>query len=85
VDRKRQLISEYHAPVLIAQVTDYLRDAKRVLDGTLGGGGHAVALLEAGVPEVVGLDRDPEAIEAATTRLHDFATTGRFAAYRTNC
>jgi len=84
VDREIRLISEYHAPVLVAQVMDYLRDAKRVLDGTLGGGGHALALLEAGVPEVIGLDRDPEAIDAATTRLQDFAAAGRFAAYRTN-
>ena len=70
--------------MLVAEVTEFLGDAKRVLDGTLGGGGHSLALLEAGVPEVVGLDRDPQAIEAATTRLHDFAAAGRFAAHRTN-
>src|SRR5262249_34892954 len=54
VDRQRQ-VTAYHAPVLVAEVTAFLRDAKRVLDGTLGGGGHTLALLDAGVPEVIGL------------------------------
>ena len=84
MDREQQLTSEYHAPVLVAEVTALLRDSKRVLDGTLGGGGHSLALLEAGVPQVVGLDRDPDAIDAATARLHDFIARGRFTAYRSN-
>jgi 16S rRNA (cytosine1402-N4)-methyltransferase len=36
--------SAYHAPVLATEVTDLLRDSSTVLDGTLGGGGHARAL-----------------------------------------
>ena len=78
------MTSAFHAPVLVAEVTSFLRDAKRVLDGTLGGGGHSLALLEAGVSEVIGLDRDPEAIEEADARLSDFAAAGRFSAYRSN-
>jgi 16S rRNA (cytosine1402-N4)-methyltransferase len=74
----------FHAPVLVGEVTSFLRDAKRVLDGTLGGGGHALALLEAGVPEVIGLDRDPEAIAEAAARLDSFAAAGRFSAYGSN-
>jgi 16S rRNA (cytosine1402-N4)-methyltransferase len=62
----------------------FLRDAKCVLDGTLGGGGHSLALLEAGVSEVIGLDRDPEAIAEAGARLGEFAAAGRFSAYRSN-
>lgn len=61
-----------------------LRGAKRILDGTLGGGGHSLALLEAGVPEVVGVDRDVNAIAAATTRLYDFAVSERFSAIQAN-
>ena len=38
------------------------------LDGTLGGGGHSLALLEAGF-HVIGLDRDPEALATASARL----------------
>jgi 16S rRNA (cytosine1402-N4)-methyltransferase len=78
------LNSTYHAPVLVAEVTTLLRGARRVLDGTLGGGGHSLALLEAGVSEVVGVDRDANAIAAAATRLHDFAVSKRFSAIQTN-
>jgi 16S rRNA (cytosine1402-N4)-methyltransferase len=78
------LNSAYHAPVLAAEVTDLLRDCPLVLDGTLGGGGHAFALLQAGVPTVVGLDRDPQALAAANARLHDFAAAGRFSAVESN-
>jgi 16S rRNA (cytosine1402-N4)-methyltransferase len=78
------LSSTYHAPVLVAEVTSLLRGATRVLDGTLGGGGHSLALLEAGVPEVVGIDRDPDAIASATERLKSFAADGRFSAHQAN-
>jgi 16S rRNA (cytosine1402-N4)-methyltransferase len=80
----RPLSNVYHAPVLVGEVTSFLRDAKRVLDGTLGGGGHSAALLEAGVPEVIGIDRDADAIAAATGRLRDFTASGRFAAAQAN-
>ena len=43
-----------------------------MIDATLGAGGHAEALLEAGVERVIGLDRDPQAIAAATARLDRF-------------
>jgi len=55
-----------------------------VLDGTLGGGGHSEALLEAGVERVIGVDRDPEAIAAARSRLASYEQRGRFEAVQSN-
>ncbi|NUQ20774.1 MAG: 16S rRNA (cytosine(1402)-N(4))-methyltransferase RsmH, partial [Gemmatimonadaceae bacterium] len=64
--------SEYHAPVLAAEVVSLLAGARRVLDGTLGGGGHSLALLENGVEQVTGIDRDPSALSIAGERLTRF-------------
>ena len=70
--------------MLVAEVTGLLRDSASVLDGTLGGGGHSLALLAAGVTRVVGIDRDPEAIAAASEALKEFAAAGRFACFESN-
>ncbi len=74
----------YHSPALAEEVVSLLRGAALVLDGTLGGGGHAAALLEAGVERVIGIDRDPDALTEASARLGPAAARGRFAAYRGN-
>ena len=73
----------YHHPVLRAEVLDLLRPAPGMLfiDGTLGGGGHSEALLEAGA-EVIGIDQDPEAIAYASQRLAHFGK--RFMAVHSN-
>lgn len=52
-----------------------------LLDGTLGGGGHAEALLERGAT-VIGIDRDPRALAAATARLERYGQ--RFRSVRGN-
>ncbi len=75
--------SPYHAPVLVDEVLELLAGRVRVLDCTLGGGGHAEALLEHGA-EVVGVDRDPTAIAEATGRLRHHAEAGRFRAVEAN-
>lgn len=72
--------SEYHAPVLVGEVTSMLRECRSVLDCTLGGGGHSLALLESGVDSVTALDRDPQAIAAARSRLAGYERAGRFRA-----
>ena len=69
--------SAYHAPVLADEVLGLLRGAKTVLDCTLGGGGHSAALLANGA-RVIAIDRDPEAIRAATDRLAAEEAEGRF-------
>lgn len=76
--------SAYHEPVLAGEVVELLGSAKTVLDGTLGGGGHAEALLRAGVERVIGVDRDPDAIAAATVRLDRYVALGRFTAVYAN-
>jgi 16S rRNA (cytosine1402-N4)-methyltransferase len=50
------------------------------LDGTLGGGGHSEALLQSTKGRVLGIDRDPEALAAARSRLAGFGE--RFEARR---
>jgi 16S rRNA (cytosine1402-N4)-methyltransferase len=72
--------SAYHAPVLVDEVSSLLRESRTALDCTLGGGGHSLALLESGVQSVTALDRDPEAIAAARTRLASYERAGRFRA-----
>lgn len=54
------------------------------MDGTLGGGGHSLALLESGVERVIGVDRDPDALAAAGERLQRYADDGRFLAVQSN-
>ena len=66
-----------HKPVLLAEVLAALRPrpAGRYADATIGGGGHAAAILAASSPSgwLYGCDRDGAAIEAATRRLAAFA------------
>src|SRR6476661_6015001 len=76
--------SAYHAPVLAGEVLALVGDARTALDGTLGGGGHSEAMLAHGVSSVVGIDRDPAALEAARERLASYESEGRFRAVRGN-
>jgi 16S rRNA (cytosine1402-N4)-methyltransferase len=59
-----------HEPVLAREVVELLRPGPGLLflDGTLGGGGHAALFLEAGA-QVIGMDKDPRALAAASARL----------------
>lgn len=61
-----------HLPVLLTEVLDAAGPARqgsgRAVDGTLGDGGHAEALARAGFT-VLGIDRDPEARDRASSRL----------------
>jgi 16S rRNA (cytosine1402-N4)-methyltransferase len=63
-----------HQPVLLEQTLSALspKDGELFVDCTLGGGGHSEALLSAANCRVIGLDRDPAALEAASRRLSSF-------------
>ena len=76
-------IPAFHAPVLAREVAKLLGNARHVLDCTLGGGGHALALLESGT-RVIGLDQDPAAIRAATESLAQYSAAGSFRAVQAN-
>jgi 16S rRNA (cytosine1402-N4)-methyltransferase len=73
--------SGYHAPVLCNAVIQGLvtRTDGVYVDGTLGGGGHTAALLDALSEKgmVVAIDQDDEAIREASTRLADEISSGR--------
>jgi 16S rRNA (cytosine1402-N4)-methyltransferase len=66
-----------HRPVLVSEVVTLLAGKATVIDATVGAGGHAEALLEAGVGSVLGLDRDPAALGLAETRLARFGARFR--------
>jgi len=80
VNGPRRVSQFSHQSVLLNEVVTALQPKPhgRYLDGTLGGGGHAAAILEASSPDgtLIGCDRDPEALAAAGERLGRFA--GRF-------
>ena len=67
-----------HKPVLMAEVLAALapRAGGRYADGTVGGAGHAAAILEASSPTgwLWGFDRDGNAVEAARLKLAAFAS-----------
>ena len=68
--------ADYHTPIMVREVISWLQPSPEqvILDGTLGGGGHTMALLTASSPtgRVIALDRDPEALAYARQRLASF-------------
>ncbi|HWZ58911.1 MAG TPA: 16S rRNA (cytosine(1402)-N(4))-methyltransferase RsmH [Gemmatimonadaceae bacterium] len=74
-------VETYHTPVLVDAVIEQLHG--RVLDGTLGGGGHTAALLAAGA-RVDALDQDADALTTARARLSAEEAAGTFRAFQAN-
>jgi 16S rRNA (cytosine1402-N4)-methyltransferase len=71
----------HHEPVMVREVVTLMEPAGRgeIMDGTVGGAGHALALLER-YPEcrILAVDRDPEALAAARARVGPHASRVRF-------
>ena len=67
-------MSAGHEPVMVAEVLTELEPARGgvFVDCTVGLGGHARALLQAGASRLIGFDRDPAAIDAARSALSEF-------------
>jgi 16S rRNA (cytosine1402-N4)-methyltransferase len=65
-----------HVPVMVEEVIAYLgcTPGKIYVDGTLGGGGHAKAILEHIEPNgfLVGIDKDPDAVAFASEFLREY-------------
>ncbi len=74
MERTREL--PYHVPVMLAETVDVLQPQPGgvFLDCTLGGGGHAQAILEKIGPggRLIGIDQDQDALAAAGARLGSF-------------
>lgn len=72
----QEISSLAHTPVLLKETIQALdvQDGGRYIDCTVGGGGHAAAILEMSSPggQLLGLDADPEAVKTARARLEGF-------------
>lgn len=67
----------FHVPVMVSEIAEVFAavGSGLVVDATLGGGGHAAALLDQDPDRtLLGIDRDPEAIAAARERLAPFGS-----------
>src|ERR1700722_3183077 len=72
IERLRMAPDRFHEPALAREIVDLFSGLPRgvVVDATLGGAGHALAILES-APQLrlLGIDRDPAARAEASMRL----------------
>jgi len=75
-------LNSQHVSVLLQETLQALaiRPGGRFIDGTLGGGGHAAAILQASSPNgtLLALDTDPAALSRSRERLNPFGTRVTF-------
>lgn len=71
-----------HVPVLFDEVMEGLniREGLTYVDGTLGGGGHSSGICERlnGSGLLIGIDKDQDALDAASKRLEEYSCEKRF-------
>ena len=69
-------MSVFHEPVLAEEVLSFLPrpEGAVYVDGTVGGGGHALRILEESAPDarLIGIDRDDDALGESEKRLRTF-------------
>lgn len=68
------LAPQSHIPVMLREVVEALapQDGGTYVDGTFGRGGYSRAILESAQTNVIGIDRDPDAIKAGQEMIHTF-------------
>ena len=79
--KKVGMTEHYHVPVMVREVLTFLAPERGgvYFDGTLGGGGHTAAILDAGdEARVIGVDQDPEALAVAQERLAQYGNRVAF-------
>ena len=80
IERLQMAQDSYHVPVLENEVVELFasQPAGVIVDATLGGGGHAAAILAAAPQlQLVGIDRDHEARDEAVQKLELFSSRAR--------
>ena len=85
IDSGRQQDYSYHIPVLRDECLNFLQIKPNgvYVDCTLGGGGHTLAILEAG-GSVIGFDQDPDAIAKASLICQDYIKAGKLEIFQSN-
>ncbi len=78
-------MTDYHTSVMLGEVTEALnvRRGGLYFDGTLGGGGHSLAIMKAG-GRVIATDLDEDAINYAESRFESEGMSGRYTLIRDN-
>ena len=76
----------FHIPVMVSEIEDFLGvvESGLYVDCTLGGGGHSLAILKRG-GNVLGIDRDREAVAYASERLSRYKDRFRAHVSRFSC
>ena len=75
IERLQMAQDKFHVPVLESEIVELFASQPTgvVVDATIGGGGHAMALLQqAPQLRILGIDRDPDARAASAQRLAEF-------------
>jgi 16S rRNA (cytosine1402-N4)-methyltransferase len=77
LNRSKELHQNPHQPVLLQELLSFFenRPIETFIDGTLGNGGHALALLETHpeLKQFIGIDQDPTALNLSQERLSSFS------------